>query len=119
MAFDAHAMRVQRLYSSNPDAYPVGGVKDKRDTQWGRHVLEQGRAFIGENADDIRTNFSEHALILGLGLESVLNVPIRLLGRTIGTMNLLHRASYYSQAHLTRGFFLAGLLAGPLSRKAD
>ena len=118
MAFDANAMQVQRLYSTKPDAYPVGGVKDKPDTQWGRHVLKQGRPFIGENADDIRANFGDHAVILGLELESVLNVPIRLLGETIGTMNLLHRASYYSQTHLTCGFFLAGQLVGPLCKKA-
>lgn len=118
MAFDANAMQVERLYSTNPDAYPVGGVKDKPDTEWGRHVLKQGRPFIGENAHDIRANFGDHALILGLRLESVLNVPIRLLGKTIGTMNLLHRASYYSQKHLTCGFFLAGQLVGPLCKKA-
>lgn len=117
MAFDANAMRVQRLYSTNPHAYPIGGVKGKRDTEWGRHVLNQGRPFISENADDIRANFQDHDLILELRLESALNVPIRLLGKTIGTMNLLHRASYYSQAHLTCGLFLAGQLVGPLCNK--
>ena len=29
MAFNAEAMQVQRLYSSNPEAYPPGGRKDK------------------------------------------------------------------------------------------
>ena len=114
MAFNAEAMQVQRLYSSDPEAYPPGGRKDKRDTPWGRHVLEEGHPFIGGNADDIRANFDDHATILGLGLESVLNVPVRLYGRTIGTMNLLHERKYYDTADLECGYFLAGQLVGPL-----
>jgi transcriptional regulator with GAF, ATPase, and Fis domain len=114
MAFDAESMEVERLYSSNPEAYPPGGRKLKRDTAWGRRVLEEGCPFIGRNADDIRSNFSDHKLILGLGLESVINVPVRILGRTIGTMNLLHDADYYDMADLECGYFLAGQLVGPL-----
>jgi len=114
MAFDPEAVQVQRLYSSNPQAYPPGGRKDKRDTPWGRHVLEEGRPFIGRNAEDIRSNFDDHATIFGLGLESVLNVPVRLYGRTIGTMNLLHQPGYYETADLKCGGFLASQLVGPL-----
>lgn len=115
MAFDPDAVQVQRLFSSNPDAYPTGGRKDKRDTPWGRHVLEEGRPFIGVEADDIRANFDDHEVILGLGLESVLNVPVRQYGRTIGTMNLLHERNFYDTADLDCGHFLAGQLAAPLS----
>lgn len=114
MAFDADAMRVQRLYSSNPRAYPPGGRKDKRDTPWGRLVLEQGRPFIGWGADEIRANFDDHHVILGLGLDAVLNVPVRVCGRTIGTMNLLRQGEHYETADLEWGFFLAGQLVGPL-----
>ena len=114
MAFDARSMQVERVYSSNPEAYPAGGRKLKRDTAWGRRVLEEGRPYIGRNAEDIRSNFSDHELILGLGLESVMNVPVRALGQTIGTMNLLHHADYYDVADLECGYFLAGQLVGPL-----
>lgn len=115
MAFDADAMQVQRLYSSNVQAYPVGGWKDKRDTQWGRHVLEEGRPFLGHNAEDIRVNFDDHRRIHELGLESALNIPVRIFGTTIGTMNLLHQAEYYDAADIERGWIIAGQLVGPLS----
>ncbi len=114
MAFDAGAMRVQRLYSSDTAAYPVGGWKEKRDTQWGRHVLEEGRPFVGYNADDIRANFDDHRHIHELGLESILNIPVRLLGTTIGTMNLLHQAEYYDPTDIECGLIIAGQLVGPL-----
>ena len=118
MAFDAAAMTVQRAYSDNPEAYPPGGIKNKRDTAWGRLVLDDGQPFIGRDADAIRAHFDDHQVIFELGLESVLNVPIRLGGQTLGTMNLLHDAGFYDEADLPWGFFLAGQLAAPLAHGA-
>ena len=114
MVFDAEAMEVKRVYSSNPQAYPSGGRKQKRDTAWGRHVLERGEPYIGYSADDIRANFNDHEVILGLGLQSVLNMPVRFRGGTIGTMNLLHERDYYSALDIESASLLAGILAGPL-----
>lgn len=116
MALNTEKMQVRRLYSSNPDAYPVGGWKEKRDTEWGRQVLEEGRPYIGYSADDIRTVFDDSDLILSLELESVLNMPVRLFGQTIGTMNLLHRADYFQSSDVDTGALLAGHLVGALSR---
>lgn len=114
MAFDEDAIEVERLYTSNPDAYPTGGRKKKKDTAWGRQVLEQGKPYIGHTANDIRTHFNDHELIIGLGLESVLNMPIRLAGRTLGTMNLLHGLNHYDEADLPAARMLSSLIAGLL-----
>ena len=89
MRFDAAAMTVQRLYSSDPVAYPPGGSKPKRDTAWGQQVLVEGQPFLGEGEAAIRGAFDDHPLILSLGLRSVLNLPIRLGGRCLGTLNFL------------------------------
>jgi GAF domain-containing protein len=89
MRFDAAAMTVRRLYSSDPASYPVGGAKPKRDTPWGRIVLLDRQVFVGEDEAAIRQYFDDHALILGLGLRSVVNVPVLLRGGCVGTLNLL------------------------------
>lgn len=111
MAFDAEAMTVQRLYSSNPQAYPLGGRKKKRDTEWGRQVLERGKAYIGRSVDDIRASFDDHETILGLGLGAVLNMPVHICGRVVGTVNLLHVPGYYDTDDLDTARVLAGLIA--------
>lgn len=115
MAFDSKRMRVQRLYSSDPVAYPPGGSKEKRDTAWGRLVLEQGQHFIGKSQDDIEQYFDDSTVMFDLGLHSILNVPVRLNGQTLGTMNLCNESpSYYDDSHLEWGLVLTALLAAPL-----
>jgi hypothetical protein len=38
-------------------------------------------------------------LIWALGCEGAINVPVRWCGKTLGTLNLLHEANYYSEEH--------------------
>lgn len=110
--YDAGAMRVVRLYSSNPEAYPPGGSKDKAGTAWGRHVLLERRVFIGEGEDAIREFFDDHRAIRELGLRSVVNVPVVYGETCLGTVNFLMPRAEVSDndVHAAR---LAGLLALP------
>ncbi|WP_179953945.1 GAF domain-containing protein [Denitrobaculum tricleocarpae] len=119
MRFDAARMVVERVHSSNPEAYPIGGRKPKRDSEWRRHVLEEGKVFIGHNSDDIRWVFDDSELILGLGLHAVLNVPIKSAGRIVGTMNLLDRTAHYRARDAEIGAVIAAQLADVLDVSAS
>jgi GAF domain-containing protein len=110
---DANTMRLTRLYSSNPDAYPAGGTKDKRGTEWGRQVLLERQAFVGEGTDAIRAAFDDHAAIARLRLQSVVNIPVVFEERCLGTLNLLMEAAIVSLAQVDFAQ-LAGLLLLPV-----
>jgi GAF domain-containing protein len=110
MRFDQARNEVERIHSSLPAAYPVGGRKTKRDTPWADHVLREHRVFRANDADGIRAAFDDHATILGLGLASVLNIPIVSDGRAVGTMNLLHQADWYTDEDEATGLVLAAFL---------
>ncbi|MBD9419951.1 GAF domain-containing protein [Achromobacter sp. ACM04] len=110
--YDAQAMRVLRLYSSNPEAYPPGGSKDKSGTAWGRHVLLEQKLFVGEGEDAIREFFDDHDAIQRLGLRSVINVPVVYGGVCLGTVNFLMPRAAVSDADV-QAAQLAGLLALP------
>ena len=102
----------ERFYSNIPDAYPVGGRKPVTDSAWMATVVHGGRPYIGRSRDDIRDVFYDYELIWSLGCESVLNVPVRWRGQTLGTLNLLHRAGHYTEADIPR-VRLAAYLALP------
>ncbi len=97
----------ERFYSNQPEAYPVGGRKTLNPTFWAQHVIREQKPYIGRTYEDIEAVFFDHELIRSLGCESVLNLPVVLDGRTLGTINLLHLAGWYDEGHLEVGRVLA------------
>ena len=111
MRHDAAASTVERLYSSNPQTYPVGGKKAKRDTAWGRKVLTEHRLLVSAGDAALRESFDDHATIIGLGLHSCVNVPLVSEGGCIGTMNISRAQAAWSddEVAIVRALGLAAL----------
>jgi GAF domain-containing protein len=111
MRHDAAQSTVQRLFSSNPQAYPVGGRKLKRDTGWSRAVLAEHRVLVSAGDAAIRESFDDHAIIFGLGLHSCVNVPLVSQGSCVGTLNVLAARPDWSedQVATVRALGLAAL----------
>jgi hypothetical protein len=110
MRFDCALSEVQRIYSNLPSTYPTGGRKKKMATAWADLVLGEMKVFRGTSPTDIQSAFDDHATILGLGLGSVLNIPIVFDGRCLGTMNLLHQAGWYQPGDESIGLLLGMFL---------
>ncbi|HEX3175885.1 MAG TPA: GAF domain-containing protein [Methylomirabilota bacterium] len=104
----------ERLYTSQPAAYPVGGRKPLNATAWSRQVLDERRPYIGRTADDIRAHFFDHALIASLGCDSILNIPVVWNDRVLGTLNLLHEAHWYDDADVPLASTFAALAAAAM-----
>jgi hypothetical protein len=99
LAINGAAGQNQRYHSSSPAAYPVGGHKPTPgEGEFFDVLIREGRPrFLHDRAAIIRA-FADHATILALGCESAVNIPVRWDGRTLGTVNLLHRAGWYREA---------------------
>ncbi len=110
MRFHEATMEVERVYSSDTRAYPVGGRKPKRGTRWGQVVLDRGEVFIARDADEVRRTFDDHALIFSLGVGSIMNVPIGFCGRRLGTLNISNEAHWFRQEDAEAGRLIAALL---------
>lgn len=82
-------VELQRLWSSNPAAYPVAGRKRKTMTPWARQLLCHCEVFVGEGDETLARVFDDHAQIALLGLHAVINVPIVAGGRCMATFNVL------------------------------
>jgi GAF domain len=105
------ARESERRYTNQPAAYPVGGRKPVAPTPWTERLFGEGRPYIGRTAEDIRSVFFDHELILSLGCASVLNVPVVWNGRTFGTINLLHGAGWYDETDVPVAQVFAALAA--------
>lgn len=103
---------VERLYSSDNLAYPPGGRKKREDTVWGRVVYGDGNVLISKDEGDIRTNFPDHEVIFGLGIHSMINVPVIWQGKIIGSANVSHQDDgYYGEQDGEYLKTLVGILA--------
>lgn len=109
LAIHPGAAESQRCYTNMPVAYPVGGRKPINRTRWFETVLDRGEPYIGRTYEDIREVFFDHELIRSLGCESVLNLPVRWNGASLGTINLLHEARWYAEADLAAARQFAAL----------
>jgi len=98
---------VERIYSSNPAAYPVGGRKQKRGTPWSRVVLDRGEVFVARTPEQVRDAFSDYELIFSLGISSIMNVPLAYGGRRLGTMNISHEAGWFTEDDAHAGLLIA------------
>ena len=109
LRYHPEAQESERLYTSQGAAYPVGGRKAVRATPATARLFGERRPYIGRTAADIRASFADAELILSLGCESVLNLPVLFDGRVLGAVNLLHEAGWYDEADLPLGLTFAAL----------
>ncbi|WP_412557434.1 hypothetical protein [Thalassospira sp. MIT1370] len=115
MRYHPATIEVERIASTMPEIYPVGGRKPKKDTPWGQKVLIDRHINLGSGADDIRWAFSDHETILGLGLDQVMNVPVILGEQVVGTMNYLRLQQPFSLQEQAIAQLLAACLAARLA----
>jgi hypothetical protein len=108
------ADEVERVYTTDAAAYPLGGRKLKRDTPWSRRVLVGGEPYFAADEVGIRAAFDDADKILALGLAAVINVPVRRAGIVVGTLNFLREAGGYSLEDVPKALALAPLAAAAL-----
>ena len=76
LKFDKNSFTLERIFTNKPFDYPLFGVKNLQKSFWQKSVFEEGNIFIGYNSKDIKNSFPDYDIILKLGCESVMNIPI-------------------------------------------
>jgi hypothetical protein len=94
--FDLAAGKSRRIHTNLPDIYPVSGLKDITPNAWTAQVLDGRKSFVANTLAEIATVFPDHPIIRSLGCGSVINMPVFLAGRFMGTVNILHEPGYYT-----------------------
>ena len=87
-------VEVERIYSSLPADYPVGGRNLVDQTEWTRQ-MERGECFIANAPEEFGEHFHNLASIVAQGFGAVINIPVNRGASKLGSLNLLHRAGAY------------------------
>lgn len=103
-------VRLQRLYSSVGDAFPVRGGKRKTLTAWTETLFVHGRPFVGEGTDALARAFDDYEQMRVFGLASVLNVPLMQGPLCYATFNVFGTRPHW-QPHEVLGLRLLALAA--------
>ncbi|MET1115039.1 MAG: GAF domain-containing protein [Comamonas sp.] len=112
-ALQAEVIDLQRIWSSRPVEYPVAGRKRKALTPWTRQLLLASEIFIGEGPAALQQVFDDNRLILSMGLQSVMNVPlVGADGRCFATFNLLGTRAQWTEGEKLRIEMLAAFARG-------
>lgn len=96
MTFDEDRGVAQRIYSDDPEPYPVGGEKPVLDNIWTETVLRNQKPFVGNSITALAEVFPDWEKIQSLGLESCLNLPIVIGGSVMGTLNCLNGPGHFT-----------------------
>ena len=101
---------VERLHSSNEQAYPVGGRKPLSKIASSHRAMDDGAVFLAGTRQAVKEAFFDHELIFALGSTAILNAPIRFGGRRLGTLNFCGEEGKYGAGEVRNAQILAGLL---------
>lgn len=96
MTVDMQAGLARRQYTSDPVAYPVSGTKPVHYDDWFDLISNQRKPFIANTIADIAKVFPDHETIWSLGCGSVINIPVFVGGKLLGTVNCLDVEHHYT-----------------------
>jgi alkylation response protein AidB-like acyl-CoA dehydrogenase len=102
---------VERIHSSDPVAYPLGGRKRIADFPLNQLVLARGEVYIAANRDAIRATYKDAETIFSLGVGSIMNVPVRIGGVNIGACNLFGGENQFDSGDAADARILAAFMA--------
>lgn len=106
LVFRDDGREMERIHSSHPVEYPVGGRKDVgRDVamDWLEASLVHQVPFFGRSRDDVERIFKDADLIASLGCGTIINAPVLDgRGRTVAALNVLDAEGAYGDDDVGR-----------------
>jgi hypothetical protein len=114
--------RLDRLYSTNHEQYPLGAADEVKDDIWFRRLFVEKRSIVANTMDEIGEWLPDYAIFIEQNYFSLLNLPVVFNGQTIGLINMMGASHHFDEAALEqieRTLPLAALaILGSLCRPA-
>ena len=90
-----------RLFSSNPEQYPLGDADRVEDTAWFRQLFGRGEPIIANDGPEIERWLPGFDVFFAeQGYGALANVPVIVSGRPVGLINMMGQAGHFSPERL-------------------
>lgn len=103
----------ERLYSNQPEAYPMPYVKGFPGNGWVEQVLQRAQPLLVRNMDEFMKVFVGRDVMESLGCGCLLNMPVIWDGKVRGTVNIGDREGRYDDETIRRAAPIVAVL-GPV-----
>lgn len=100
--YDLTNMRSRRVFSEDPEAYPLGNFKRLDRNRYFETVLVGKRHFSSTTIEEIAEVFFDWQKIRDLGFQSNMNIPAIADDTVIGSVNLLEKKGHYDAERVGR-----------------
>lgn len=92
--------RLDRLFSTNLDQYPLGPADVVKDDIWFRRLFVEKLPIVANSLDEIAAWLPDYRIFIEQGYASLLNMPIVFAGETIGLINMMGDEGHFDAAAL-------------------
>jgi hypothetical protein len=93
--------RLDRLFSTNEDQYPLGPADQVNDDLWFRRLFQIRLPIVANTMDEIGNWLPDYAIFIEQNYFSLLNLPVVFAGQTIGLINMMAGPHHFDAAALS------------------
>lgn len=87
---------LRRIFSSQEDRYPVGGVKSMVGTGWETAIVFEKRHLFSPDPPALHSAFQDANAIIDHGFGCAINLRMEFRGVVLGTVNLLAKPNAFN-----------------------
>jgi transcriptional regulator with GAF, ATPase, and Fis domain len=88
--------RLERLYSTNQEQYPLGPADEVKDDVWFRQLFRNQEPIVANTMEEISVWLPvDYQIFIEQNYYSLLNLPVVFAGQTIGLINMMGAAHHF------------------------
>jgi GAF domain-containing protein len=107
MTMDMDRNVTQRVFASDPLAFPDTGPRPVFYDEWFDIIYRQRKLFVANTINELARVFPTSDKIKEIGCGSAINIPVFVGGKLLGTVNCLDVEHYYTAERVEMASMLA------------
>lgn len=100
LAPNVDGRRLQRLFSSDQQSFPLSAADTVEDSRWFRRLFVDMQPIIANDPETILSWLPDWQSLIDMGYGSLVNMPLITAGKAIGLINVMAAPGHFDQERL-------------------